>query len=310
MPARVCGSYPNAAGVVTAFDITHDPATGVDTYKLAEVLKANKDPRIKYVISNKKIFSNDWNWRPYSGSNPHSQHIHISVGPEPSKYDDPTTWALGGEGARTPVVKGTPMTSRFQVSVDKVLVHEGGYVDHPSDPGGATNKGITIGTYRQYIKRTGTTEDLKNITNAQVDKIYKERYWDAMNCDLLPAGLDYCIFDYGVNSGINRAPKVLQRILNVEDDGVIGPNTIEAIKKRDIKELINAVCDERIAYLKTLKTWPTFGNGWSRRVTEVRRDALAMAPTTVSDVAKQEGTTVGFFALLAVNSKIIYPHRI
>ena len=299
--ARKSDHNPNSLDVVCALDITHDPANGVDSYKLAEVLKANKDPRIKYVISNKKIFSNDWQWRKYTGSNPHSQHVHVSVGPESIKYDDPSPWKLDGTGSTTPVVKDITVKISFNHALPLVLKHEGGYVDHPADPGGATNKGITIGTYRQFINRNGTKEDLKNITDDQVRKIYKERYWDPMGCDQLPVGLDYCIFDYGVNSGINRAPKVLQRILNVDPDGAIGPNTIEALKGKDVKLLINAVCDERMSYLKTLKHWPTFGKGWTTRVAQVRVDALNMVTDkTVSDVVKQEGTTIGVFGTLAI----------
>lgn len=296
--ARVSDHNPNSAGVVCALDITHDPASGMDSYKLAEILKANKDRRIKYVISNKKIFSNDWIWRPYTGSNPHSQHIHVSVGPN---YDDPSPWVLSGTGTTTPTLKDKPVTSGFMRSIPLVLKHEGGWSDHPDDDGGATMKGITIGTYRQFIDRNGTKEDLRNISDVQINKIYKERYWDAMNCDQLPAGLDYCIFDYGVNSGINRAPKVLQRILNVPDDGVIGPNTLEAIKKRDTKQLINAVCDERMAYLRKHKDWGTFGKGWTNRVTQVRADALKMVSTTTpTQVITQEGGIVATTTTLAI----------
>ena len=89
----------SAMGVVTAMDITHDPAGGVDTYKLAEMLRTKKDRRIKYVISNRRIFSSvstPWTWRPYSGSNPHDHHVHVSVQSTKSLYDNTDDWDFGG----------------------------------------------------------------------------------------------------------------------------------------------------------------------------------------------------------------------
>jgi hypothetical protein len=95
--SRTSDHNPNAAGVVCALDITHDPKNGVDAGKLADTLKLSRDPRIKYIISNRRI----WNpviskdWRPYTGSNPHSKHVHISVVSDKKLYDAVTPWALG-----------------------------------------------------------------------------------------------------------------------------------------------------------------------------------------------------------------------
>jgi len=86
-------------GVVTAIDITHDPANGLDSEALAEALRASRDPRIKYIISNKKICSSlesPWKWRPYTGKNPHNHHVHVSVKADRALYDDASPWGLDG----------------------------------------------------------------------------------------------------------------------------------------------------------------------------------------------------------------------
>jgi lysozyme family protein len=107
--------------------------------------------------------------------------------------------------------------------------------------------------------------------------IYRRHYWDALRCDELPAGVDYAVFDYGVNSGVGRAAKVLQRVCGVKDDGVLGPLTMAAVIRQESNALIRAICDERLRFLRSLKSWRVFGRGWSRRVDEVRAAALAMA---------------------------------
>jgi hypothetical protein len=138
--------------------------------------------------------------------------------------------------------------------------------------------------------------DVWKAPDDQVAAIYRQKYWDAMNCDQLPAGIDYCVFDYGVNSGIGRAPKILQRILHVADDGKIGPNTIAAAKAANAAKVIGAICDERMAFLRGLSTWGTFGRGWSRRVSEVRDAALKMTlkpPAPTQPEEHRGGSAVG-----------------
>lgn len=166
---------------------------------------------------------------------------------------------------------------RFEVCIPRILKHEGGFVNHPRDPGGATNKGITLATFRRYIKRNGTIADLKALTQAQAVTVYKRQYWDRVRADDLPAGLDYAVADFAVNSGPARAAKYLQRVLGVTQDGKIGPKTIEAAKAVNTVRAIGELCDDRMAFLRRLKTWPTFGKGWTRRVTDVRQDAIADA---------------------------------
>lgn len=167
--------------------------------------------------------------------------------------------------------------SSYDEALRRLLVHEGGYSNHPSDPGGPTNYGITIHDYRRYVKPGATAADIKAMRVTEAKAIYRAKYWDAQRCDDLPAGVDYAVFDYGVNSGIGRSKKVLQRVIGVNADGVLGPKTMAAVAAHDPKQTIVAICDERLRFLKRLRTWPVFGRGWGRRVADVEKAALAMA---------------------------------
>lgn len=151
--------------------------------------------------------------------------------------------------------------SNFDAALRLVLKHEGGYSNHPSDPGGPTNFGITLVTARRFWKISASAEDLRHIPQSVVADIYRRQYWDAVGGDDLPSGVDYCVFDYAVNSGPARARRSL-RLARSE-------RTADA-------DIVNAICDERLAFLMRLKTWPVFGRGWERRVREVRDAALKM----------------------------------
>lgn len=186
------------------------------------------------------------------------------------------------------------MDRNFARALPLVLMHEGGFVNHPKDPGGATNKGVTIATFRAYVKPNGTVEDLKNITDEQVATVYYRHYWAAVNAQALPSGVDYAVFDFAVNSGPARAAKYLQAILGVEQDGRVGPKTIAAAQAKDARAVINGLCDARLAFLKRITSggkllWNTFGKGWDRRVSRVRSDALLMVgyPADVKQVVKE-----------------------
>jgi lysozyme family protein len=165
----------------------------------------------------------------------------------------------------------------YPESIRRLLASEGGYVNHPSDPGGPTNFGITLGDYRKYVKADATAADVRAMKVDEAKAIYREKYWGAIRCDELPAGVNYCLFDYAVNSGTGRAPKVLQRVLGVAVTGRVDDATLAAVRRQDARALIQAICDERMRFLQGLKTWPVFGKGWSKRVTEVRNAALGMA---------------------------------
>jgi lysozyme family protein len=166
----------------------------------------------------------------------------------------------------------------YEVALARLLRDEGGYTDHPSDPGGPTNFGITLADAQRYWKGNATADDVRALPQSIARKIYRERYWNAMRCDELPAGVDYAVFDYGVNSGIGRAGKVLRRVLNLPDrSSVVSDDVIAAAGQRAPSDLVVAICAERLSFLKTLKTFPVFGRGWIARVNGVRSTALAMA---------------------------------
>lgn len=168
-------------------------------------------------------------------------------------------------------------SSSYDAALARVLAHEGGYTDDPRDPGGPTHFGITIADYRRYAKPNATAADVAAMPLADAKAIYRAHYWTPLRCDDLPAGLDYAVFDYGVNSGISRAAKCLQRIAGVDDDGVVGPATLAAVRAVPAGALIASLCDERLRFLQSLRTWPVFGKGWGRRVAEVKAAAIAMA---------------------------------
>ncbi len=167
--------------------------------------------------------------------------------------------------------------ANYDKSLALVLENEGGYTNDRGDPGGPTNWGITINDARMYWKHNATANDVRHMPLSVAKQIYKSKYWDAMSCDDLPTGLDYAVFDYGVNSGIHRAAMVLQRLVDVPDDGRIGPITLAAVAKGEPKALLVEMCNERLAFLQRLSTWKIFGRGWGRRVAEVKADALVMA---------------------------------
>lgn len=156
-----------------------------------------------------------------------------------------------------------------------ILKHEGGYVNHPKDPGGATNKGVTQRTYDDWRARKGQPQQsVRNISDAEVSAIYRNDYWDAVKGDQLPSGLAYCVFDFAVNSGVNRSSRFLQTALGVPSDGKVGPQTIAAANSADSAKIINTICDNRLAFLQSLDTWGTFGKGWTSRVSDARKNAL------------------------------------
>nr|WIE90783.1 glycoside hydrolase family 108 protein [Mesorhizobium sp. WSM4875] len=166
--------------------------------------------------------------------------------------------------------------SREQESLARVLAHEGGYSNHPADPGGATMKGVTQRVYDAYRKSKGLAlRSVKRITGQELFEIYDRQYWDAVKGDLLPSGVDYVVFDGAVNSGPKQSIIWLQRALGPlykgRLDGVMGVGTIAAVQAcNDHDALIDRICDQRRIFLQHLNTWPVFGRGWSSRVAEVR----------------------------------------
>lgn len=160
--------------------------------------------------------------------------------------------------------------ANYKPSLALVLAHEGGYVNHPKDPGGATNKGVTQKVYDAYRRIKGLKQQsVRVINNIEVEEIYRKNYWRLVRGDNLPAGLDYAVFDFAVNSGVSRATRYLQKVVGVTDDGIIGDITLAAIysaASKNEEALIATLCANRVAFLKSLKTFSVFGKGWMRRV--------------------------------------------
>ncbi len=168
------------------------------------------------------------------------------------------------------------MNKNYDKCLETILHHEGGYVNHPEDPGGETNLGVTKRVYQEW----GGTKDMKDLTFDDVAPIYKKNYWDKMKCDDLPSGLDLCVFDFGVNAGPGRAAKYLQTLIGTVADGGIGPNTLAKLKeytdKTGVKETITNYQNDRQSYYEKLSTFKTFGRGWTRRVEETTKLALEL----------------------------------
>lgn len=169
------------------------------------------------------------------------------------------------------------MRYNLQRSIEEVLRHEGGFVDHPADPGGATIYGVTLRTYRNYRRNPHlTVEDLKNITMEEVHDIYRTGYWDPIKGDELPSGVDFVVFDMAINAGPGRAAKLLQTVLGVDIDGAIGTMTLRAANRHSPEETIRAYTNVRSDYYQSLPHFPTFGRGWMRRTHESEQIALSM----------------------------------
>ena len=176
--------------------------------------------------------------------------------------------------------------SSYNDALRRLLIHEGGYSNDAADPGGPTNFGITIFDYRKYVKPGPTAADVRAMKLDEAKAIYRAKYWNAQRCDDLPAGVDYAVFDYGVNSGIGRSGKVLRRVLKLPDNSsAVNDAVIAAARAADPQAQIVAICAERLRFLQALRTWSVFGGGWGRRVAEVKDFALALAASVDPRVA-------------------------
>ena len=168
------------------------------------------------------------------------------------------------------------MKDSFQHALKELLKHEGGYVNHPSDPGGRTNLGVTQRVWEEWVKHPVTEADMRALTPDAVAPLYQANYWNRVKADNLPAGVDYCVFDAAVNSGVSRAVKWLQTAAGTVADGAIGPATLGAVEAQQPDVLVKAYCATRLKFLQGLPTWETFGKGWGRRVQEVEAAALLL----------------------------------
>lgn len=174
----------------------------------------------------------------------------------------------------------------FDPIVTRIFASEGGYCNDAHDPGGPTKYGITIIDVRKYLKPDAKASDVKALTTDQAKSIYREHYWRPVRGAELAAGLDYSVMDYGVNSGVGRAGRVLRRLCDLPTDThAITPEVVAAAARRDAKALIRAMNSERLQFLQGLSTWKYFGKGWGSRVSRVRTDSLSFAADNVAGLS-------------------------
>lgn len=150
----------------------------------------------------------------------------------------------------------------FDQAFDRLIGHEGGYVNHPDDPGGETNWGITLRTARE----AGYTGTMRALTRQEAKAIYREAYWNRAKADQYDGAIAFQLFDTAVNHGIGQAIRFLQRAVGVADDGAVGPVTLAAVRAMSVTDVLARFNAERLDFYTKLTTWPTFGKGWARRV--------------------------------------------
>lgn len=285
---------PNAAGVVTALDLTHDPVHGFDSWKFAGLLRINKDPRIKYVISNGRIFSSvvhPWEWRPYTGPNKHAHHVHISVMGDPALCDLVSEWKI--DTASSPVVTPRPAETRpAGITADmrrrmakKIIQFEGRFVNgklavyHPpaNDGGGAFEvAGINVNYHPAMATR------LRDLINAgKADQAENEAadylidYTKAASGWTEYAGPEFYLRDSIFNRGPKGAARIMQRALGVPDDGEIGPQTRAARDKLTPDEFLTALRAGREDYERNVvghraNFWKGLVNRWDKALVSAR----------------------------------------
>ena len=165
------------------------------------------------------------------------------------------------------------MERNFPKALAHTLQFEGGWSNNPNDPGGATMKGVTQRTYNQYLGRQASQDELRNISDAEVAAIYRKLYWDECLGDALADGLDFALFDAAVNTGPREASRLLQRVVGVTADGVLGAKSLAAVNEyiaeRGLPKLIDAYTEARQAFYRLLPTYVHFGEGWRKRTDEV-----------------------------------------
>ena len=172
------------------------------------------------------------------------------------------------------------MKENWDKSFELVIKSEGGYVNDPADPGGETNLGVTKAAWSSYLARPIEDGEMKALTKDMVKPFYKKMYWDKLKCDSLPIGVDYAVFDFGVNAGTGQSAKFLQRAVGAADDGSIGPGTLSYVARMDKEEILNKFSEQKNQFYKGIvERKPTQGkflNGWLSRVAHVKEISTNM----------------------------------
>lgn len=169
------------------------------------------------------------------------------------------------------------MKNNFKHCIPLILSYEGGFVNHPKDPGGATNYGITRATLSRFLDREVDVQDVKDLDVETAKDIYHYMYWNQVKGDCLPLGVDLFVFDCAVNHGPGRAGKFLQQAIGAHVDGIIGPETVKVCLYADVTQALKDMHKQREIFYKSLNTFKTFGKGWLKRNNHVFAEALTMA---------------------------------
>lgn len=199
-----------------------------------------------------------------------------------ARTGSPLPKGLSGTAAAASAPDGATGASdgAFERALRVILRHEGGYVNHPKDPGGRTNLGVTQRTWESWTGKPSSEAEMRALTPEKVAPVYRKNYWDKLRCGELPPALALCVFDFGVNAGPARAARYLQKLVGVVQDGVAGPATVAAVKawagRIGEAEAVRAYQNARRGYYRQLSTFATFGRGWLRRVDETETEALRM----------------------------------
>lgn len=176
------------------------------------------------------------------------------------------------------------MKHNWQDAFDHMIKSEGGYVNDPHDKGGETNLGVTKKAWADYLGRPIEDGEMAALTKEAVEPFYKKMYWDRIRGDELPDGVDYLVFDFGVNAGPGRSARFLQEAVGADADGVIGPGTIGKVKALPVLEVIDRFSARKEQFYNGLvekdPTQQRFIKGWLNRVAEVRTHALALSEPT------------------------------
>lgn len=317
--ATVSDHNPNGAGVVQAIDITHDPRHGLDSGKLAEKLLASRDPRIKYIISNRRIAASyktggvmPWTWRPYNGANAHDHHVHISVSDDPAKYDNEAPWQL-----TVPITSPAPspasrVTTSQRRRMAKEIVkwearrdREGHLAVYqlPANDGGGTYEvaGINDRYHPEMAAKLKSLIDARRYDEAEkIVEDYILAFTNVVQQWTTDAGVEFFLRDSAFNRGPKGAARILQRAAGVQDDGAVGPETKAALAKIKTPDLLTKLRAARESYERDIagyraNFWAGLVNRWNAQIAKAREFSTEQPSTPVKTPT---AVGVGTFALI------------
>lgn len=171
---------------------------------------------------------------------------------------------------------------KFSKVIPHIFEFEGGFVDHPDDPGGATNMGITIVTLRNLdmdLDNDGDidTDDVLKVNRQVAEDIYRKQYWDVVEADKWHVSIGMVLMDGAVNSGPRASVRWAQKAMGITADGILGPQTRNALSRANPVAFVNAAVEERLKSVRQFRNYDVFGRGWENRIRKLRGYALELA---------------------------------